>query len=387
MKYFVVGGGSGGHLTPLIAVAEAIKQKEPSAEVIHIGQRKDILQEVVNAQVINTALHISAGKFRRYHGESFIKHALDIKTVALNIRDFFKFIFGFIQSLWLLGRHKPDVIFLKGGFVCVPIGYAARLYRIPYVTHDSDAIPGLANRLTAKHAKYNATALSAELYPYESAKTIQVGIPIQKTFKRVTKADQQKARNKLHFESDCKIILSVGGGLGAQRVNRALVQAAQALLTDEKVNIIHLTGKALFTETKQMYEDELSESYLNRIKLIDFTNELYEYSAAADIILSRAGATNIAEFAAQAKPCIFVPNPVLTGGQQLHNAKILEKRNAAIIIQESALSNLARVLSELLNDRKKQEALSEAIHSIAVPKSAEKIAELLQSVASNYGSK
>lgn len=384
MKIIVAGGGSGGHLTPLLAVGTAIKSLDSQSQVIHIGQKGDKLHDVTNHKSIDVAYQIPAGKFRRYHGETFLQHITDLKTMALNFRDFFRFAFGTFKAWRLLGSIKPDVIFLKGGFVCVPVGYAAKLRKIPYITHDSDAIPGLANRLTAKNAVYNTTAMKPNLYPYEQTKTIQVGIPLQPEFQLVTEKIKNETKKKLGYPSDARLIFSVGGGLGAQNLNKALVNASEDLLEDKNAFIIHLTGKVPYDETKKLYEEILkSPEKLKRVNLLDFSSELYALSAASDVVITRAGATNIAEFATQAKPCIVVPAPHLTGGQQLHNADVLVANKAAIVLQETELPSLAGVVRSLLNDKKLADSYAQSIHQFAISDSADKIAELLLNIAKN----
>jgi UDP-N-acetylglucosamine--N-acetylmuramyl-(pentapeptide) pyrophosphoryl-undecaprenol N-acetylglucosamine transferase len=382
-KIVIVGGGSGGHLTPLVAVAESLKIAEPSVEIVHIGQKKEGLVDVTDHNAIDVYYSITAGKFRRYHGERFIARILDVQSFLLNARDFFKFIYGTIEAWWLLGKIKPDCIFLKGGFVSVPVGYAARLRHIPYLTHDSDAIPGLANRLTAKHAVFNTTALPVRLYPYDKAKTVQVGIPIRKEFIEVTQKIKNEAKKQLRINRQDQVVFCVGGGLGAQRVNHALVRASRELLNkNPRIIIIHLTGIKLFNETRIMYQECLTSELFKRVLLIDFTSELYKYSSAADVIVTRAGATNIAEFATQAKPCIIVPNPVLTGGQQLHNAKVLSDAKAALIVSEEELDSIGEVIFDaLVMTEAQRTALGKALHKLAVADSADKLARLLLNIA------
>ncbi len=384
MKIVVAGGGSGGHLTPLLAVATSIKKIDEEIQVIHIGQRGDILQSLTDHKSIDSSHTIIAGKFRRYYGESLLQHFTDFKTIALNIRDFFRFIKGTYQAWRLLGNIKPDAIFLKGGFVCVPVGYAAKFRKIPYITHDSDAVPGLANRLTAKNATFNTTALNSSLYPYPQTKTIQVGIPIQDEYKLVSDAEKAKAKDSLGYPEDCSLVFSVGGGLGAKKLNKALINASNELLENPNNYIIHISGKSHYKDTVEIYKDALRESSkLQRVKVLDFTNELYKFSEAADVVITRAGATNIAEFAAQGKPCVVVPAPHLTGGQQLHNANILVANKAAIVLQESELPSLAGVVRSLLNDRKLASSYAKSIHQFAVEDSADKIAKILIDIAKN----
>jgi UDP-N-acetylglucosamine--N-acetylmuramyl-(pentapeptide) pyrophosphoryl-undecaprenol N-acetylglucosamine transferase len=381
----LVGGGSGGHLTPLLAVAKAIKSHNPSTIVVHVGQKNENLHDVVGGADIDETYSITAGKFRRYHGSSFLSHMLDIKTIILNIRDAFRFVIGTFQAWRLLGRVKPDSIMLKGGFVCVPVGYAARIRGIPYITHDSDAVPGLANRMTAKNAVYNTTALPADIYQYDQAKTIQVGIPIREEFTEVTPDILRESKQNLSINTDAPVLFVVGGGLGAQMINTAITSVSPDLLEQNKsLIIIHVTGKKLFDDTKQLYSNVLNEAQMKSVKLIDFTAELFRYSAAADVVLTRGGATNIAEFAAQAKACIVVPAPHLTGGQQLHNAKVLQDVGAAVIVQEENVSSLGDELSKLLQTTAQdREALGQKLHSLAIYDSADKLATLLLEIANN----
>lgn len=383
MKIMLVGGGSGGHLTPLVAIAEEIKRRDQKHSVVYVGQRYEDLQEIVQHEAINDHYTVSAGKFRRYHGESWLRHLLDVKTIMLNARDFTRFLRGLVGAYRLLKRVRPDAIFLKGGFVCVPVAYAAYRLRIPYITHDSDAIPGLANRMSSKHATYNTTSMPVELYPYPKRKTLQVGIPLQSSFKKVLPADRAHAKESLGYKPTDKVLLSVGGGLGAQRLNQALAKATPDVLARIKdLKIVHLTGKKLYQKTVKMYDDTLSPQMRARVTCIDFSKELYALSAAADVVLSRAGATNIAELSTQAKACIVVPSPVLTGGQQLHNAKVLQDQKAAIVLQEENLTSLSDVLVELLQSSEaERKKLGDRLESLLVRGSAAKITDTLLEVA------
>jgi UDP-N-acetylglucosamine--N-acetylmuramyl-(pentapeptide) pyrophosphoryl-undecaprenol N-acetylglucosamine transferase len=377
-KIMVVGGGSGGHLTPLIAVADQIVVQDPTAKVVFVGQKGENLRDIVEHESIHEHAEISAGKFRRYHGESFLKHLLDVKTNLLNVRDFFRFVWGLGEAWRLLGKQKPTAVFLKGGFVSVPIGIAARLRHIPYVTHDSDAIPGLANRLTAKHARKNTTAMPPEFYPYDHKKTLQVGIPLQPTFVKVDAHKLAEAKIALGLHEKDEVLFCVGGGLGAQKVNHALARSADEILKKSiRRHIFHVTGKKLYEETQQLYKDFARPETIERVHLIDFTTELYKYSAAADVVLTRAGATNIAEFAVQGKPCVVIPNPVLTGGQQLHNAKVLTDSGAAVVVSEQHLDTLADIVNNLLSDTALRQELGQKLNNLASRDAAKLLAALL----------
>lgn len=381
---FLVGGGSGGHLTPLVAIANTIAISHPEIEVHLIGQKGENLTELTNVHSIRAVHSITAGKFRRYNGESLWSHLKDYRTLYFNFRDLFRFLRGILQSFFLLKKIKPDAILLKGGFVCVPVGVIARLLRIPYITHDSDAIPGLANRLTAKNAVYNTTAMPIENYPYSKSKAIQIGIPLRSEFKLVDKKSKQKSRNKIGFGVDDKILLLLGGGNGSQDLNKTLARSSAKLFDEiEDLKIIHQTGIKLFDETKAFYLEFLSGTQINSVECIAFTPNLHDYSAAADIIIARAGATTIAEVSVQQKACIFVPNPFLTGGQQLHNAKILADNKAAIIIDDDKVeSELTPAVIKLMADQPKRLELANNISKLYIANSEVRLANLLIDISS-----
>lgn len=383
-KILLAGGGSGGHLTPLVAVANSLKILNPEIEVSHIGQSGELLQNILDNSAIDSSYSIKAGKFRRYNGETFLQHLVDYKTILLNFRDIFRFLIGTVQAWVLLGRIKPNAIMLKGGFVCVPVGIAARLRKIPYITHDSDAVPGLANRITAKHAIYNTVAMDPENYPYKKDKTLQVGIPIQPEYKTVDETEIIRAKESLGIDLNRKVLFCVGGGLGARNLNTAIVRISKQLISEvPSLYIIHLTGKSLYEESRILYEGILDEDEQKSLLLLDFSTELFNLSKVADVIISRGGATNIAEFAAQEKACIIVPNPVLTGGQQLHNADVLKSADAALIVSENDEAALYDGVVQLFKDNTRRGIISKNLHKLSVHDSADMIAKLLIKISDN----
>jgi UDP-N-acetylglucosamine--N-acetylmuramyl-(pentapeptide) pyrophosphoryl-undecaprenol N-acetylglucosamine transferase len=241
----LTGAGSGGHITPILAVATEIKRLQPDAKLIYIGQTGDKLGDIpARHPAIDEVYTIRAGKFRRYHGEG-LKQLLDLPTMLLNLRDAVYVAIGLYQSWRLLRELRPGVIFIKGGFVGVPIGLSAAALRIPYITHDSDAIPGLANRIISRWARKHAVALPPETYNYPSNKTIMTGIPLRKDFVPVTEKLQQHYRTQLKLPAKAKILLVIGGGLGAQRINEAVASAVPHLLREfPDLYIVHGVGRA-----------------------------------------------------------------------------------------------------------------------------------------------
>lgn len=374
----MTGGGSGGHLTPLMSVAEALHALSPATKIVYVGQKGDSLGDIMKESPLFDAVYtVHAGKFRRYHGEGW-RQLLDVVTMLKNARDFIFVLMGLFESWRLFGKIHPQIIFSRGGFVSVPVCFGGSLRRIPYITHDSDAIPSLANRIIAKRARVHAVALPKEIYPYPQDKTITVGVPIQKQFKPVTKEIKAAARQALGISSDAKVLFVIGGGLGALRVNRALGQSAKQLFKIvPKLHIFHVAGRNDEAATREAYQAGLSEVDLEKVKVFGFTSDVARMSEAADVVITRAGATNMAEFAQQGKACVIIPNPVLTGGHQLKNASVYYKAGAAIILLEADLEQLPKIAGDLLNDSKRQAELGEHLQTFAAPKAAQSLAQLL----------
>ena len=362
MKTIVLtGGGSGGHLTPLLSVAELLKKDAPDFKLVYIGQRGDGLGDVMKDNPLFSAVYtVRAGKLRRYHGEG-LKQLLDLKTTALNIRDAFYTIIGFFQSLVLLGKVQPIVVFSKGGFVSVPVCLAAAVRRTPYLTHDSDALPGLANRIISPWASLHAVALPKDIYKYPQNKTISVGVPISSAFKKVTLESQQAAKQALGIPKTAPTVLIIGGGLGAERINNAITAASKQLFKDmPALRILHVAGRGGEDSVRASYE-ALGEQYARQTTVFGFTNDVALLGTAADVVVTRAGATNLAEFSVQGKACIIVPSPFLAGGHQLVNAVAYKDKNAAVVVSEAHLDELGSMIIRLLKDNDKRQSLSENI--------------------------
>lgn len=378
----MTGGGSGGHITPLTAVAAELKALRPDVRIVFVGQKGDRFGDLVAEDAHVDASHrILAGKFRRYHGEG-LKQLLDVRTLLFNLRDLFYFLFGTLQCLALMRRVRPDVVFVKGGFVGVPVGLAAAFWRIPYVTHDSDAIPGLANRIIARWARLHAVALPAALYKsYPPSKTITTGVPIAAEYTHVTPTMRRALRKQLGLSEQGKVLLITGGGQGSRTINNAVTAEASALLrTFPDLTIVHAAGQHLFAEVDHAYA-ALTTAERSRVQATPFAKDLWRYSGAADVVLTRASATSVAELAAQGIATVVVPSPILAGGHQLRNAESLENQQAVKVLQEYELRNtpelLLETISELLRNDTERVELGKRLYALANPRAAHDLAMLL----------
>jgi UDP-N-acetylglucosamine--N-acetylmuramyl-(pentapeptide) pyrophosphoryl-undecaprenol N-acetylglucosamine transferase len=384
MTIVLSGGGSGGHITPILAVAHELKQLQPDVRLGYIGQHGDSLGDIVQGNPdIDDCYAVSAGKLRRYHGEG-LRQLLDVKTVALNIRDAFRTLRGCYQSYRLLRRLRPDGIFIKGGFVGVPVGLAAARLHIPYVTHDSDAIPGLANRLIARWAAVHAVALPAEVYRYPAVKTQTVGVPVHANYQPITEDDRRNLRRDLGLGDYDQVVFVTGGGLGAQRLNMAVDSILKPLMEHyPKLAVVESVGRANESATEDRYRQLLTDEQRQRVIVKGYLLDMHRYSGAADVIITRAGATTLAEFAIQGTACIVVPNPVLTSGHQLKNALYLADRGAILTVPEEHLATeLLPAVRTLLDNPAKREELRKNLAQVAVPDAAKRLAVILLKQAS-----
>ena len=358
-----------------MAIAYDLKKLQPDIEIIYIGEHGGKFGHLAkDLQYIDKVKTVYAGKFRRYHKQSWKNRITDYKTNLLNFRDLFYVIIGFFQSILLIRHLKPDVIFLKGGYVGLPVGLAGALLEKAYVTHDSDSIPSLTNKLVAKWAVYNTTGMPKDLYSYPEYKTLFVGVPVAPEYKYITETIKNSSRKDINIPINAKLLLITGGSLGAIRLNKAVSDIVNTLFKEIKdLYIVHQVGKGNTSVYKNIDNP--------RLKVVEFVNDLDKYSAAADIIITRSGANTVAELAVQGKATIIIPNPELTGGHQTMNASILKEKDAAIVISEGELKNdpslLKNNILNLFKDNNKREEMGNNLRKVSVPDSSKKIAMLL----------
>lgn len=329
----------------------------------------------------NKIEEIRAGKFRRYHNEGFIKKIFDFKTNILNVRDFFYFIVGFLQSVIMILRLKPQVVFIKGGYVGVPVGLACVITKRKYITHDSDTVPGLANKIIGRWAKIHAVGMPKKFYNDTDNKLVYTGIPVQKSYKAVSREVRNKYREQINIPLNAKVICVTGGSLGAVRLNNLCAEVLQSMIKKNKdIFVIHQTGSA----NQDLYQD-LTSQERQQLLLESYIDDLHLYTGASDLVITRAGATTIASLAVQKIPLIVVPNPYLTGGHQMKNAEHLEHSHSAIVVSEDRLTKdkniLSSLISKILENRKIRTELENNISLLARPDAANKLSEIIYKLA------
>lgn len=323
---------------------------------------------------------ILAGKLRRYNNMSFWQQLAHPRTILLpNLRDMMLVVGGFIQSMIKLFVWRPDVVFTKGGFVCLPVGLAARILGIPLVIHDSDAHPGLTNRILARWASAIATGAPLKNYGYNPAISRYVGIPISAEFKSLTDTEKADTKRELGVDPTRPLVVVTGGGLGAKRINDAVAVILNELL--ERASVILISGAGQYDELRA-----LTPQADDRFQLHAFVSQgMAAMLSSADIVVARAGATTILELAAAAIPTVLIPNGYLTGGHQLKNAAAYAKEGAVSVLDEHAIDAdpkvLLQALTDLLEDAPLRAEMSKAFHTFARPHAAEDMADMILAAA------
>jgi UDP-N-acetylglucosamine--N-acetylmuramyl-(pentapeptide) pyrophosphoryl-undecaprenol N-acetylglucosamine transferase len=322
---------------------------------------------------------IAAGKFRRYHHLSIIRQLLWPSLVLSNVRDGFLIIAGFFQSMFKLIVWRPNVVFAKGGYVCLPVGIAARILRIPLVIHDSDAYPGLTNRILGKWATAIATGAPLEYYQYPAKRSRYVGIPIAPEFHEFSNTEKQAAKAQWGIVENRPLIVVTGGGLGASCLNDAVALMLKDFL---KIgSLVLISGNEQYDELRSITPPNDDKFQLHAF----ITKGMASLLGAADVVIARAGATTIIELAALAKPAILIPNGRLTGGHQLKNAAVYLKKDAVIVVDEDVMNENPHILvstaRDILSDSERAHKMAQEFASFARPNAARDVADMIISNA------
>lgn len=351
MKIVLTGGGSGGHFYPLIAVAEELKL---------LGEQKNILQMELHyfahtpydeKALFDNQIKFSrvpAGKIRRYFSLE-------------NITDIFKTFFGFFVALYKLFVLYPDVVFSKGGFPAVPVVLAARVLRIPIIIHESDTIPGRATKLTAKYADRVAISFKEAFQYFDPKKVALVGHLVRRELQKPIK---EGAYEYLKLNPTIPTIFIMGGSQGAKIINETVLSTLPSLV--EKYQIIHQTGVKNFEEIKIQAEVilEKKEDIEERYHPFPYLNPLALRMCAgvANLVISRAGASSIAEIAWWGTPSIVIPITDSNGDHQRKNAFSYSATGAGVVIEEKNLTPqiFLQEIQRIIDDEKLQSNMKKA---------------------------
>ncbi len=358
MKILLAGGGSGGPTTPLLAVAEEIKKTDTAAKFLFAGTSAGP-EKLFVKQVGIDFVEIPAGKLRRYFSwQNFVSPFLIIA--------------GIFKSLSVIQKFKPDLVFSAGGYVSVPVVFAARLMGKKVVIHQQDVLKTLSNSILAPFADKVTVSFKSSQKDFnsgsgfngaDSEKVIWTGNPVRLEISQCLGADKNQAKQSLNLKTDWPVLLVLGGATGAAALNAALLAELPDLC--KTIQVVHISGRG-----KQInFQHEHYHQY-------EIVSEMGKFYAAADIVVTRAGLSTLTELAYLEKPIIIVPMP---DSHQLYNAKVFDQAKAALVLNEKdfVAGGLISVVKKLMYNADWQHELSQNISGIMPRDAAAKIAAII----------
>ena len=351
-KIILTGGGTAGHVTPNIALLPGLR--EADFDITYIGSYNGIEKQLLKEQKI-PYYGISSGKLRRY---------FDIK----NFSDPLKVIKGFGQSIRLMRKLKPDIVFSKGGFVSVPVILAAKFCHIPSIIHESDLTPGLANKLAIPNAAKVCCNFPETLKYLPEDKAVLTGSPIRK---ELLSGNKENARKLCNFTNEKPVLFIVGGSSGSKFINDTIRGLLPELL--KSYQIIHMCGKGNIEESLNRTVGYKQFEYIG--------SELNDIFSLADLVISRAGANSICELLALHKPNILIPlSASASRGDQILNAQSFEKQGFSVVIEEEIITpdKLLNMIHETYKNRERYIHAMKQSNSI---NSVDKIVSIIEETA------
>ncbi len=355
MKRFIIsGGGTGGHIFPAIAIADELKRRLPDAEILFVGAKDRMeMQKVPQAGYPIEGLWISG---------------LQRKLSWQNLLFPLKFISSLLKSRSIIKRFKPDAVIGTGGFASGAVVKVAGQMGIPTFIQEQNSYAGITNKMLAKNAHKICVAYDAMEQFFPKEKIVKTGNPIRDGLLNITQYSSE-GLSYFHLDSQRKTLLVLGGSLGARRINQ-LIEQQLPLFEQLGVQVLWQCGKLYYEEYKK-YNSE-------QVRVLAFIDRMELAYAAADAIISRAGASSVSELCVVGKPVIFIPSPNVAEDHQTKNARAIADKQAAILLRENELNEqFANTFSKLIANEAQQEALSAHIKALAQPNATKDIVNLI----------
>ncbi len=359
------GGGTGGHILPNIALIHELRaraeKRHLNLEILYIGTRHGMERGLMKELQVQYQ-GIFAGKLRRYFSlENFL--------------DFFKIPVGLLQALWTLIRFRPQVIFCKGGYVCLPVAFAGRILGIPVILHESDVSPGLANRLSARFASTICLAhQESEKYFSKKKKGLRIIVTGNPVRRELAFGNANTGLKLAGFEVKKPVLLVMGGSLGADFINKLIWRNLEELL--QKFQILHICGKGKTVEAENILS--ALPKGISGYRSFEFVGpELKHFYAAATVILARSGALTLAEIGFFNKPVLLIPLPKnASRGDQIENAEIYAKKHLSTVMDQEKISKKNQIFLDALYD-----LLKKASRNLRIGNNNTDIADLAEKFA------
>ena len=351
-RFIISGGGTGGHIYPAVAIANELKSRFPEAEFLFVGAKDKMeMQKVPQAGYAIKGLWISG-----------IQRKLTLDNAM--------FPFKLLSSMWnsfrIIKSFKPDVVIGTGGFASGAVLKVASMLGIPTVIQEQNSYPGITNKLLAKKANKICVAYENLERFFPKDKMILTGNPVRQDL--IEAADKSEAIAYFNLDANKKTLLVLGGSLGARRINQ-LIEKELDFLLSQNIQIIWQCGKLYLNDYSKYNEKD-------NVQVVAFIDRMDLVYAAADVVISRSGASSVSELCIVGKPTIFIPSPNVAEDHQTKNAKAISDKNGAILIRESELeTQFETVFYDLISNESKQAELSQNIKKLALPNATKQIAD------------
>jgi len=368
LRIIVSGGGTGGHIFPAISIANAIKAKRPDTDILFVGAEGRMeMQRVPAAGYQIIGLPICG--FNR-------------KNPFKNIEVIWKILKSQHKAKKIVREFKPMAAVGVGGYASGPMLNVCAKKQIPCLIQEQNSYAGVTNKLLAKKAQKICVAYDGMERFFPAEKIIKTGNPVRQSLLEATITHEDAAK-KFGLNPEKPIILIVGGSLGARTMNESVIQHLD-LLEQSDVQLIWQTGKYYFEDIKKRLE-EAGKSNLEQLKITDFIGDMGAAYKAANLVISRAGASSISEFCLIGKPVILVPSPNVAEDHQTKNAMALVEKNAALFVKDAdAPEQLLDLALKTVNDKQQLHSLSENIAKLGLPNAADVIADEVIRLAEAY---
>lgn len=371
MRIIFAAGGTGGHINPALAAAGEIRERFPDAEILFIGTKDKMEAKLVPAAGFNFKTIEISGFYRQLNLKNIKRNLVTLSHLLSSSREAKKIILDF----------KPDVVVGFGGYVSGPVVRMAAKLGIHTAIHEQNAYPGITNKALAKEVdKVMLTTENAEKYLEPKNPPVITGLPVRG---EMLKADRAVSRAELGVRDNQKLILSMGGSLGAEAINNAMVDLIAANHTNKNLYFLHAMGQFGLWVPDKLKEKGVDPDKAENVEIREYINDMARCMSAADIVICRAGASSLSEIEALGKASILIPSPNVAENHQYHNAMALVEKDAAVLIEEKNLTaeSLEEVFSSLINDEKKIKTLAENAKKLAITDAKEKIADIIISLA------
>ena len=351
MKAIVVAGGTGGHIYPALAIINKIKEKEESSKILYIGTNDRMEKDIIPELGINfVGLEMSG---------------LNRKNLFSNFSVLKKFMNAYKKAKEVIQDFKPDIVIGAGGYVTAPVLYAAHKMKIPVLIHEQNSIPGVSNKFIGSFADKICVSLPNSLKMFPKKKVVYTGNPRSE---EILKVPVMK-KSSLGFSDNKKLVVIVMGSLGSTTMTKKIKELIPAF-NNKNYQVLVITGKKYYDSYKDI---EISDN----IKIVPFMDDLINLLKDSDLIISRAGASTIAEITAIGLPAILVPSPYVTNNHQYKNAKELEDRGACLIVSEEKFSKdvIIKEVDKLFDNKSMYEEMRDNSKKLGIKDSASKIYE------------